>query len=200
MKKLITLSVLLFSISLSAYCTTWTVTNAGETFTPATITIILGDDVNFDLQSAHNAREVSQSTWNANGNTPLPGGFETPFGGGLVSSSKLTVGTHWYVCAPHASNGMKGMIIVQAATATNDNQAQINLSAYPNPFSNVLIIEVNKIGLDCQYILSDQLGRQVQHGVLFHDYSVLDMSFLKPGIYLFRITGNKSQSMKLIKS
>ena len=115
MKAKIFLSLLLFSISFTGICTTWTITNSGFTFTPATIYIVLGDSVNFVIASVHNAREVSQTTWNSNGTTALTGGFQTAFGGGMVLPAQLAVGTHYYVCTPHASIGMKGTIIVCSA-------------------------------------------------------------------------------------
>jgi plastocyanin len=114
MKNKILLSLLLLSISLTGFCTVWTVNNSGNTFTPATITINFGDTVNFVIAVSHDAREVSQTTWNASGNTALAGGFQTPFGGGMVLPAQLGVGTHYYVCTPHASLGMKAIIIVQS--------------------------------------------------------------------------------------
>lgn len=117
--------------STAAFCTTWTVVNSGFAFSPATLTITDGDIVQFTLASNHNAREVSQTTWNANGNTALSGGFQTAFSGGTVTAAQLTVGTHYYVCSPHAGGGMKATIIVQAAplpvsltafTATQQNK------------------------------------------------------------------------------
>ncbi|MDX1907903.1 MAG: plastocyanin/azurin family copper-binding protein, partial [Bacteroidia bacterium] len=113
MKNLL-LTLLLISTSLTGFCTVWTINDSGLTFTPATITINLGDTVNFVLSATHNAREVSQATWNANGTTALAGGFQAPFGGGTILPAQLGVGTHYYVCTPHASFGMKGTIIVQS--------------------------------------------------------------------------------------
>ncbi len=113
MKTKIILSLFLIFVSFSGFCTVWTVNNSGTTYTPATITINLGDTVNFSIDGSHNALEVSQSTWNANGNTALSGGFQTSYGGGIVLPAQLSVGTHYYVCVPHASMGMKGTIIVQ---------------------------------------------------------------------------------------
>lgn len=113
MRNKILLSLLLMSTSLTGFCTVWTVNNSGLTFTPATITINAGDTVHFVLSTSHNAREVSQATWNANDTTALAGGFQAPFGGGLVLPAQLGVGTHYFVCTPHASFGMKGTIIVQ---------------------------------------------------------------------------------------
>src|SRR4030042_234297 len=106
----------LFLCATTAFSTTWTITSSGSAFTPATITITLGDDINFVLAEIHNAREVSQVSWDANNNTPLPGGFNIPYGGGLVPSAQLGIGTHYYVCDPHISIGMKGKIIVQSTT------------------------------------------------------------------------------------
>ncbi|WP_225154157.1 hypothetical protein, partial [Bradyrhizobium sp. NBAIM08] len=100
MKSKILLSLLLLTAGLTGFCTTWTITNFGFTFTPASITINPGDSVNFVIDSAHNAVEVSDTTWNANGNTALPGGFLTPFGGGLILATQLGTGTHYYVCYP----------------------------------------------------------------------------------------------------
>ncbi|MFZ4413749.1 MAG: plastocyanin/azurin family copper-binding protein, partial [Bacteroidales bacterium] len=116
MKTKIILSFFLLFTSLSAFCTIWTVGNAGTSFTPNTITINPGDTVNFILDPSHNALEVSQSTWNIDDNTPLPGGFLTPYGGGLVLPAQLSIGTHYYVCEPHASMGMKAVIIVQSCS------------------------------------------------------------------------------------
>ena len=68
------------SLSFSA---THTITNSGFTFSPSSITINVGDTVNFNLASMHTAREVDQATWNADGTTSN-GGFDLPFGGGTV--------------------------------------------------------------------------------------------------------------------
>ncbi|MBD3638709.1 MAG: T9SS type A sorting domain-containing protein [Crocinitomicaceae bacterium] len=99
--------------------TVWTVVNSGTTFSPDAITITEGDSVQFNITASHNVVEVSQTTYNANGNTPLAGGFQLPFGGGLLLPADLPVGTHYYVCSPHAGFGMKGIITVNPCTAPN---------------------------------------------------------------------------------
>ncbi|GIV33294.1 MAG: hypothetical protein KatS3mg031_0829 [Chitinophagales bacterium] len=109
-------SLFLMVHTVNAFATVWTINNSGNTFRPDSITITEGDTVSFVIANNHNAVEVSQATWNANSTTPLPGGFSVPFGGGIVLPSKLPVGTHWYVCQPHAAIGMKGVIIVQPCT------------------------------------------------------------------------------------
>ena len=117
--------------------------------------------MNFTLAASHNVVEVSQSTWNANDNTALPGGFQTPFGGGLVLPAKLGTGTHYYVCSPHASLGIKGIIIVQDNSGIADNKLQAGISVYPNPANNLMTIKAANDLVGSQYLISDQTGRQV---------------------------------------
>ena len=97
-----------------AHATTHTIGTSGFAFSPAALNISLGDTVVFSIGGTHNAVEVDQGTWTSNGNTPLSGGFSVPFGGGMVILTG--VGTHYYVCSPHASLGMKGTITVTSTT------------------------------------------------------------------------------------
>jgi len=112
-KSLLLLAVL--ACAMTAMAARVTITSPGLTFSPASVTINQGDTVVFSITASHNAVEVSQATYNANGTTALPGGFSLPFGGGILTG--LSVGTHYYVCTPHAGAGMKGIIIVNPAPA-----------------------------------------------------------------------------------
>jgi len=97
------------------------VNSAGLVYNPDSISIIQGDPVQFQIGGSHDAREVSQATYTANGNA-WNGGFQTAFGGGLVNLPNL--GIYYYVCTPHASFGMKGRIFVQPYTG---NQTPISI-------------------------------------------------------------------------
>ena len=132
MKKAILLFGMI-SFAVAAFSATVNITNAGFTFSPANVTINLGDDINFQLGGSHNAVEVSKATFDAGGNTPLPGGFSVAFGGGAVTADKLTAGTHYFVCSPHASLGMKGTITVLNTTGIAFNASKDGISVYPNP-------------------------------------------------------------------
>lgn len=199
MKKLV-FSLLLFSLGTASFCTTWTITNVGTTFSPATITIHHGDSVNFSLAAIHNAVEVSQDTWNANGTTALPGGFQEPLGGGLVLPAKLGVGTHYYVCTSHVTLGMKGIIIVQDNSGIADNKLQAGISVYPNPANNLMTIKAANDLVGSQYLISDQTGRQVLNGKLANEATPVDISQLTPGVYLIQVVGQRRSSVKMIKN
>ena len=67
MNKFITFCLVFFSQIVFSQ----TITNQGMNFSPDTITINLGDTVNFVLGNSHNAVEVSQSTFLSNGSTLL---------------------------------------------------------------------------------------------------------------------------------
>jgi len=187
MKTKVTL--MLLSISIMGFSKTWVINNSGATFSPATITINQGDSVKFELSSSHNAREISESTWNANGTTALSGGFETPFGGGLVLPAQLTVGTHWYVCVPHASIGMKGKIIVEGPTAIAENRLQTDISLFPNPFTSQTILKSTTPLNNATIILYNSCGQEVKQIKSISGQSVtLFREGFHEGLYYLRLT------------
>lgn len=107
--KLLFSLIFLFIVLTNLNAVTHIITNSGFSFSPAVININLGDTVNFVLEPMHNAVEVSEATWSANGNTSN-GGFSIPFGGGILVPDQAKI--YYYVCSPHASIGMKGIIRV----------------------------------------------------------------------------------------
>jgi len=198
MKTKFLLLLLLLPVIVPAYSITWQVTNSGFSFTPATVTIHLGDNVNFTLDANHNAVEVSSATWNANGATSN-GGFSADFGGGLVAASLLTLGTHYYVCQPHASLGMKAKIVVLATTAVAETQMPLNITLAPNPASSFIRITANEnnlIGSD--YALFDRLGRQMLTGKLTDQVTSVAVDKLSSGLYFMRIVARNTETFKVM--
>ncbi len=89
--------------------TSYTIKTIGMSFSPDTIVCDVGDTINFILGSTHNAVEVSDSTWLVGGTTSN-GGFN--FGYGSTGYFVPDDCHHfYYVCQPHVSSGMKGVII-----------------------------------------------------------------------------------------
>lgn len=190
MEKKILLSLVLLSISLTGFSTIWTVTNSGMSFSPATITITEGDTVHFDLTIQHNAREVSETTWNENGTTALPDGFQTEFSGGMVLPTQLGVGTHYYVCIIHASGGMKGTIIVQnSTTGISVNQLQSSISLYPNPSNGKfqLSIDDSQIARNSIMEIFNLHGARIYQAAIINSITDIELSNQKKGIYFVKI-------------
>jgi len=182
------LTCLAFALSSEiAMSTIVPVVNSGFTFSPSTITVNVGDTVSFSLASVHNVAEVSQATYLANGNTQLQGGFSTPFGGGLVFTATLTTGTHWYVCKPHASMGMKGKIIVQSATGIAENILSSRISVYPNPFRSKVNINLNQI-VRGTLMLSNSFGEALLQTQINTSGLTLDLGDKPSGVYFIAVT------------
>lgn len=198
MKKIILISALVMC-SLTGFSKIWTIINVSFTFSPATLTITEGDSVDFSIASIHEVVEVSQATWNIDGTTPLPGGFSTPFGGGIIPAAQLTVGTHWYVCAIHASMGMKGTITVNSITGARDIQSHPDISLFPNPAKDLITVNMNRSFTDLHYSLINLEGKQVLEGQINSEIFSLDISRLDKGIYLFQVLGPLKKTIKIVK-
>ncbi len=203
MKKF-TICVLILTIGMSARATTWTITSAGFGFSPMNLTIAQGDTVVFDLEGIHNAVEVSQATYNANGTSPLSGGFALSFGGGTVLPANLSAGTHFYVCQPHAGGGMKGIIIVTQTTATEASPLPPSISIFPNPSQNgIFQLKMDELefvkSLDIEIFDAGgnkiYMRQRLNTGVI-HE---MDLSLFPAGMYLIKLFGDtRIYSSKLL--
>jgi plastocyanin len=83
-----------------------TIGNVGNTFTPRSTTVNVGDTVMWDVDGVHNVVQTHGDAC-----TPKSGGFSTPYGGGRHTFT--SAGTFFYKCDPHClSSGMRGRIVV----------------------------------------------------------------------------------------
>jgi len=202
---------ILLALFVSAFCMNSqginvVITNVGTTFSPNVVTITQNDVITFTLLTFHNAVEVSQATWSADGSTPLSGGFNVPFGGGTVSGSKLSVGIHYYICQNHISLGMKGTITVEAVASVPDLNAQQDVSIYPNPAKDYLTVHYNTETSNILEIkLYDLQGKLVSElipktevpGIFSRSISL--NSGIRGGVYIVRIlSGEKTTFQKVI--
>ena len=115
MKKIYLILAVLFSFSYNI--NSQTITTPGMYFSPDTLVVDVGDTVTLIMGSTHNAVEVSQSTWLSNG-TMSNGGFNIYYGatGTFIPSINQT---YYYLCQPHVTNGMKGVIIANSPPDCN---------------------------------------------------------------------------------
>lgn len=182
-------------LSIMAFPKNWIITNDGFSFSPAVLTIQLGDTVTFQLTSVHNALEVDKTTWDANANDPVTG-FTTPNGGGMILPAQLPVGTHYYVCEFHASSGMKGTITVEQTTDIQGKQSQSEVKLYPNPSEGLFYFsfasDANR-GLTIQLEVFDILGQKVLQisDVIRENHHQFDLSAYPKGVYFARFSSVK---------
>jgi len=194
MKKIL-FSLVLSILGMLSYGTLWTITNSGFTFSPATLTITTGDSVNFSLAAMHDAVEVDQATWDANGATPLSGGFSTPLGGGLVLPNKLTAGTHYYVCSVHVgTSGMKGIITVQNPTNIVLHERGYSISFYPNPIKSILFFNINMPENQITRLkILNSAGQEAIEMQIKNGANDIDLGKLNSGYYFVILTSGNRQ-------
>jgi plastocyanin len=198
MKKSLLIVALL--LHLSGFSKIIVITNWGVNFSPADTTVTIGDTIKFSLGNTHNVLEVSQEDWDAEQNIALSGGFSLPLGGGILPTAQLTPGTHYYICTPHITIGMKGKFTLVGASGINDLLNQPTLSLYPNPASEFLSIQSSDNVTGLSYSILDETGKQVATGKLTGYKSSLDIHYLANGMYLFQLASQRRKTVSFIKN
>lgn len=177
------------------------INNNGTTFTPDDISVAPGDTILFDIGGTHNVVEVSKETWDANGSTSS-GGFELPFGGGTLVIADA--GTFYYVCSPHASFGMKGVIHVETPSSVNSitERDALHLNVYPNPASDYLtvsfslesssVVKIELVDITGKTVEVLNSGRYQQGS---NSISV-NLSNIQPGRYFVHVSGNNRSQVE----
>lgn len=153
MKHTLTLFATVLPFLLSAQ----SISTVGFTFSPALLTVQAGTDITVTIGGQHTMTEVSEATWNANGNTSN-GGFN--FGPGTNTLNLTIPGTYYYVCSPHANMGMKGRIVVESSTGLAEQTFDRSFTLYPNPASDELVLSTT-IAPGAELVLIDMQGREV---------------------------------------
>jgi bilirubin oxidase len=104
----------------------------------------------------------------------------------------------------HEDEGMMGQFVVKSALGTNENKVATAFNLYPNPSTDKLFINLSDASTEIYYITITTLeGRvammlpkpQWQNGI--------DISSLSSGVYLLRLTDEKTKSVttkKFIKN
>lgn len=198
-KQLLTLLSIIF-VGAQAFATQHVITNSGNNFVPNNITIALGDTVIFGISGLHNARQVSLATYTANDTVALPGGFETPYGGGMVIPTSL--GTMYYVCVPHASMGMKGIINVSGVGIENNKSITMTImQSVADQYLKLLVtggfegqMNIEMLNLSGQVVKTIKLqlqGEETSH--------IIQVSDMPKGVYMIRWSyGNINRAKKII--
>lgn len=166
------LSVCLFVTSVTA--ATININIVGFSYSPDLVTVNVGDVIIIQSEPFHPLVQVSQTTWNANGNTPLPGGFNETSTYTFTVEASMAGTSIFFVCGNHVASGMKGRINVNVIAGISENRLrEFNFTVYPNPVvaDAWLNVSVKKAGRILMTIY-DMQGRIVQQ--------VIDMN-VQPG-------------------
>ncbi len=108
--------------------------------------------------------------------------------GTVINSSSIN---HDAVVLCLKDNTATGLIEIQ-------NQ-EFTINYYPNPTTNELTIEIDEKLIGINYILYDQLGRQLQNGTLNEQRSMINLADLAKGMYWVTLGNNRKHSFKVVK-
>lgn len=204
MKKAILFSLTVMMTIIGIYAqTNDTIKDSGFTFSPAELTVNIGDTVVFTGSDFHPVVEVSEATWTNKGITPLVGGFDFPSGSGKVKFTHA--GVHYYVCTAHvASKDMKGKITVVVPSAVPDISANAVLFVYPIPLTGSALYVTFKNQVQKNLIVSvyDLAGnlRISSNGSTNNGQYIVDCTNLPKGLFLMKLSSEDGDTYtKFIK-
>ena len=86
------------------------------------------------------------------------------------------------------------------STDIKKNQQNKNLSIYPNPATDILLINTSTSLVNESYAITNTLGQTVLNGKLENEHSSIDIQTLQSGIYFLQIGSKQPQSYKIIKN
>lgn len=134
MKKNLLLLISFFLITATLKATSYNITIVGLSYSPATLTVNVGDVITIEATDFHPLVQVSQTSWNTGDNTQISGGFSSTTNYTFTITSDLAGTSIYYLCSNHALSGMKGIINVNVVANIQENKLkEFNFTVYPNP-------------------------------------------------------------------
>jgi plastocyanin len=200
MKKIFTL-IFILSLSYTLHAqTTHNVSVSSNIFTPADLTIQVGDIVVWtNTGGGHNVNGTT---------TTFPSNPEG-FGSGAASSTLWTYsftfdteGEYDYQCDPHATLGMVGSITVNEVVLKVNELETDNFSIYPNPNQGRFIIQNGENEGEYTIEVIEITGKVVHTQQVYmtsNSTNVLNPKDLKSGMYLIKLINKKSNSIRTVR-
>lgn len=202
MKRLYLILSVVFLLTFSVEAKKYNINVNSNKFIPDSIVINVGDTVQFTMYSTHNAQQVTKETWDKNDSTSN-GGFHVPYGGGKLILNEP--GKYYYVCAPHAHMGMKGIIVVSGnQTLVKSSELKGDVLLYPNPSSNFVNVSFNAASDGTSnirlYNIAGAIVKEFSFGTT-QGYNNLKLDYdnnMKPGKYLMVLDAKNNHYTKML--
>lgn len=162
MKQLFVLFIM-FGLFSSAKAAQFNVNISGFSYSPATLTVNVGDVVIIQATNDHPLIQVTLANWNSN--NPVQDGFGSSSDFTLNITAAMAGTTIYYGCSSHFGSAMKGQINVNVVSGISENRTRaFNFTIYPNPVTadswmNVSVKTAGKISIT----VYDLNGRIIRH-------------------------------------
>lgn len=202
MKQLFVLFIV-YGLFSSAKAAQFNVNINGFSYTPATLTVNVGDVVIIQASGEHPLIQVSQANWNAN--NAVQDGFGSSSDFTLNITTGMAGTTIYYGCSAHFGSGMKGQIVVNVVSGITENRTRaFNFTVYPNPVTadswmNVSVKTAGKISITVfdlnGRIISHIIDQQVKAGEFTIPFPVNE---LQKGTYVVQMRTAKERLEKQI--
>jgi|APLak6261682215_1056145.scaffolds.fasta_scaffold02099_2 hypothetical protein len=117
--------------------------------------------------------------------------------GGNLYVTGLIAGTGATVDNFTVTSGLYLMKLSTNPMGVKENYKNINLSVYPNPVKDKLVIESEEFSQNLQVSVTDLLGKEVLNKNFINSKTeTLDVSMLLPGVYFLKVTVNGQNAVK----
>ena len=103
------------------------------------------------------------------------------------------------VCITQAINPGSNTIALCYGVGINEIVKENNFSVYPNPTENKINVKVDATLLGSVYKVYDNTGKSVLSGKINSENTIIELSDLSAGIYLFSVGENMKRSFNVIK-
>lgn len=203
MKKIYSI-IMLALVTLGVKATTHTINISGFTYSPASLSVSVGDTITIQASATHPLAQVDQTTWQANGTTPMAGGFGVKTSAYTFTAS-MSSQPIYYVCQNHASMGMKGQINVGVLTGINTFAAPAeNLALFPNPASESFSIRYNQeddavLSVNLYSVCGEKISvpmSDTESGKGIHTIHITLPSSVSAGVYFVELTNGSRKTVK----
>lgn len=196
------LSLAMIQISLYGISqTTHQVAVTDHVFTPANLTINVGDKIVWTNTEGNHNVNATQSSFPSN-----PESFGNNVGAGWTFEHTFnTAGSYNYQCDPHVASGMVGTVEVVDISTNIDIVSSTNsdwIKIYPNPTDAYLNISItdNNYQLNSYSIYSVTGTLVLSNTFNENSGSILDLSHLNSGYYIIELQGEYlKERFKILK-
>jgi len=134
--------------------------------------------------------------------TAASGGDTSSSGGSVAFSVGQIVYTTNTGTTGSVAQGVEQPYEISITTGLAETGINLNLSAYPNPTTNYLMLQIDNFDKDLSYQLYDISGKLLESNTIVANSTTIKMEQLATGSYFLKVTQNNTlvKTFKIIKN
>jgi len=134
--------------------------------------------------------------------TTASGGDASGSGGSVACSVGQIVYTNNTGTTGSVVQGVQQPYEISIRTGLSETGINLNLSAYPNPTANYLMLQIDNFDKDLSYQLYDISGKLLESNAIVANSTTIKMEQLATGNYFLKVTQNNTlvKTFKIIKN